>query len=68
MIARHAHAARASTPLVLAHGRLDSVVPFGHFERLKEQYPGASAVVWEDAGHNVALTHPQHLASLTADR
>ena len=69
MIGDHAHAGRIEAPLSIAHGRLDPVVPFGSFERLRKLYPDAQATAWDDAGHNVALTHPERLAALlTADR
>lgn len=64
MIARHAHDGHIEMPLSIAHGRLDSVVPFGSFERLRELYPDAQATAWDDAAHNVALTHPERLAGL----
>jgi fermentation-respiration switch protein FrsA (DUF1100 family) len=39
-------------PLMLVHGRRDRVVPFSHFERLRQAAPGARLVVYDDADHN----------------
>lgn len=66
MISRHDAFERMETPITIAHGRLDSVVRFDHFERLRDRAPRAEAVVWDDAGHNVALTHPERLVELVA--
>ena len=66
MIASQAVTGAIGIPMTLAHGRFDSVVPFSCFERLCELYPDATQVAWDDAGHNVMLTHPERLAGLLA--
>jgi len=52
------------TPLTLAHGALDPVVPPRHFERLCRLRPDARARRWEGEGHLVPLSSPQLIAGL----
>lgn len=56
--------AAIDVPLALAHGRLDKVVPFAFFERLRALRPDALATVWDDVGHVAVLTHPERVAEL----
>ena len=56
--------ARIGVPLTLAQGRMDSVVPFAFFERLRAIRPDAKSVVWDDVGHLAVLTHPEKVAAL----
>jgi len=51
-------------PLTIVHGAKDRVVPRACFEQLKQAFPEAESALWEDAGHNVALSHPEELAAL----
>ena len=55
-----------AVPLTLVHGGKDRVVPRVFFERLQQAFPEATQLLWEDVGHNVALTHPEKLAALLA--
>jgi len=52
------------TPLTIAHGALDPVVPLRHFERLVRLRPDARAHLWQDEGHLVPLTSPALLAAI----
>jgi pimeloyl-ACP methyl ester carboxylesterase len=52
------------TPLTIAHGRIDGVVPFSSFERLRRLRPDAEAVAWDEVSHMASLTHPELVAAL----
>ena len=52
------------TPLTIAHGRIDGVVPFSSFERLRALRPDAESVAWDDVSHMASLTHPDRVAAL----
>ena len=56
--------AKIDVPLAIAHGRLDRVVPFAFFERLRALRPDARATVWDDVGHVAVLTHPARVEEL----
>ena len=53
-------------PLTVAHGRLDTVVPFRALEILRELRPSARTVAFDAAGHNLYLTHPDRIADLVS--
>lgn len=53
-----------STCVVSAHGRRDSLIPFQHSERLRDEYSGAGTFTLlesVEAGHNDILGAVQHL-------
>ena len=52
------------TPLTIAHGRIDGVVPFSSFEQLRRLRPDAEAVAWDEVSHMASLTHPELVAAL----
>jgi len=54
-------------PLTMAHGRLDTIVPFRALEVLRELRPDARPIAFDDAGHNIYLTHPDRIADLVGD-
>lgn len=59
-----ADAVRAiKVPLAFLHGEKDRIVPRAYFEALRRLRPEAPAALLEGAGHNIALTHPSHLAA-----
>jgi len=57
---------RIDVPLTLAHGTRDKVVPRALFDELRALRPDARHVLWNDVGHNAALTHPDHVVEAVA--
>jgi pimeloyl-ACP methyl ester carboxylesterase len=57
---------RIDVPLTFAHGAGDRVVPRALFDEWKALRPDARHVLWNDVGHNAALTHPDHVVEAVA--
>jgi len=49
--AREEALSQISVPTLVLHGRHDRLIPVAHGERFAEVIPGASLVIYEDAGH-----------------
>jgi len=49
-------------PLSFLHGEKDRVVPRAYFEALRRLRPDVPATLLESGPHNLALTHPAHIA------
>ena len=57
---------RIDAPLTFAHGARDRVVPRVLFDEWNALRPDARHVLWNDVGHNAALTHPDHVVETVA--
>ena len=48
----------AKTPLLLIHGRRDTLIPLAHSHRLREEFPDRTTLHELDAGHGDVWNDP----------